>query len=148
MLTTLCRSGREIGCTVGANPRYVDQEFRDGNEWLYDVYWVKYDQDGWIRSMPLAAESEWGGRDQADYDFQKLLIVKATVRVMIYEGRTRDGGTEGFANRFAYHVERFHGEPGDTYLLIGFDPQEAGWRFRFDEIVASEAGQAPTRSQR
>ena len=144
VLTTLCKAGQALGYKVGANPRYVEDEFRNSPEWLYDVYWLKYDKEGWVQSMPLAAESEWGGRDKVDYDYQKLLVARAKVRVMVYEGRKRDGGTEGFAKRFAYHVERFRGDPGDTYLLIAYESHDAGWGFKYHQIVAQQWGQEPT----
>lgn len=143
VLTTICLAGKELNCTVGANPRYVCPDNRDGTEWLYDVYWLEYDDEGWVASMPLAGESEWGGRDKADYDFQKLLVARATVRVMVYEGRPRDGGTPGFAKRFAYHVQRFRGTAGDTYLLIGYDRSGSDWRFRYDKVVAGQPGETP-----
>ena len=104
--------GREFECDVGASPDYVRKELRDWGEWLYDVHWLAYDEDRWLNRMALAAESEWGDLDAIGSDFEELLVARATVRVMVYEGRKKDGGTVGVANRLAEYVGEFQGNRG------------------------------------
>ena len=73
----------KFGCYVCASgvPR------ADYGEWLYDVTWLKYDCDGSsLIDAPLVAECEWGNPGDIDDDFQKLLLARASVRVMIFGG--------------------------------------------------------------
>ena len=51
---------------------------------MCDVVWWDSGKDGLLRSIPLVAESEWGNRPDVWDDFQKLLIIRAAVRVMIF----------------------------------------------------------------
>ena len=59
-------------------------------EWMCDVVWWDSGKDGLLRSIPLVAESEWGNRPDVWDDFQKLLIIRAAVRVMIFCADSRD----------------------------------------------------------
>ena len=84
----LCRIGRgeEFKCKVGAHAREVAECHRDYGEWLYDVTWLEYDRDGCVTAAHLVAECEWGDITDIDEDFQKLLLARATVRLMIFDG--------------------------------------------------------------
>ena len=58
----------------------------EGGEWLFDVTCLLYDPEaGFLRRMPLIAESEWGGKDDISDDFEKLLVTRADVRVMVLD---------------------------------------------------------------
>ena len=138
VLTALCTLGQDLGYKVGAS--HVRTELRDWGEWLYDVHWAEYDEDGWLRELALVAESEWGNLAAIDVDFQKLLVARATVRVFVYEGRKIDGGAIGVANKLTEYVSAFQGRRGDTYVLVAYEETDAPWSFRFFEILASEPG--------
>ena len=43
--TKLCEIGRSrFGCRVYARTNEVDEAYRDGGEWLYDVTWLEYEK--------------------------------------------------------------------------------------------------------
>lgn len=86
-------------CSAGA-PAHA----RDSGEWLYDVAWLSYQPDGeeYLLGADLVAECEWNpGFDHLDTDFRKLLLARATVRLMIFDGGDADG-----ANRVPNHLAR------------------------------------------
>ena len=71
ILTKLCEIGRNppFDCKVGASPTFVCEAKRDWGEWLYDLTWLKYDNnshDKHLIDVSLVAECEWalGARDQ------------------------------------------------------------------------------------
>ena len=89
VLTTLCKLGQRLGYTAwatGRDPYRVPDKYRDGDEWLYDVSWCNSDiSDTYDRliSVPMVAECEWDNLGEIEYDFAKLLLARATVRVMV-----------------------------------------------------------------
>ena len=96
--TKLCKIGREFGCKVGAGG--VDN--LDYGEWLYDVTWLEYERESddfkWpsaaLIKAPLVAECEWGRGNNLGYiveDFEKLLLARADVRLMIFDGNHEPG---------------------------------------------------------
>ena len=137
VLTTLCKLGRRLCCTAWAS--HVPNEHRDGGEWLYDVSWCKCDTDGRLISVPMVAECEWGALERVKYDFEKLLLARAAVRVMVYSAwyaRDSDEPAEVINKELLKHVRTFNGARGDTYLLIAHvgDVSETKW-FEFAQIV-------------
>lgn len=88
VLTKLCDIGRSFGFQVGAK---VDKANRDWGEWLYDVTWLEYNDAGRVVSAPLVAECEWGNLERITEDFDKLLLARASVRLMICEGNRKRG---------------------------------------------------------
>lgn len=79
----LYKLGYEYGYTTCASGLDGDSEA----EWLYDVVWYKEDgegQDARIIDVPMVAECEWnGGIGHIKYDFEKLLLANAPLKVMI-----------------------------------------------------------------
>ena len=74
-----------------------------------------------MKQIPLVAESEWEGPDDIDDDFQKLLLARADLRVMVF-----DGGyfpNEDKFETFKLQIGKF-GEIGitnaDRYLLAAW----------------------------
>lgn len=69
-------------CTAGFKGR-----FESG--WLYDLIWYK-EEEGHLSEVYLVLESEWGwSRAHIKYDFEKLLLAKSTLKVMIFQGNNR-----------------------------------------------------------
>ena len=91
----------------------------DDGEWLYDVTCLRNDGDGYVKRIPLVAESEWKGPRGIYHDFQKLLLARADLRVMVF-----DGGYFPKGDKFETlkpHIERCEvTELGDTYLLAAW----------------------------
>ena len=115
VLTILCKLGKRLGYTAWATG--VPDEYRDGNEWLYDVMWCNSDiSDTYDRliSVPMVAECEWGNLGKIIY------------------------------KKLREHVRTFNGARGDTYLLIAHvgDVSETKW-FEFTEIVDQGPGTHP-----
>ncbi|WP_153796431.1 hypothetical protein [Foetidibacter luteolus] len=59
-----------------------DEDFE--TEWLYDLIWYKENLKGNLIEVPLAVESEWSmGWKHIKFDFEKLLVANATLKLMI-----------------------------------------------------------------
>lgn len=134
--TELCRIGREeFGLRVGASG--VEPFVPNYPEWLYDVTWSEYDDDG-LMEVILVAECEWGEFSEIVYDFQKLPLARATLRLMIFDGSQYPRGSQAIAERLAQQAERFkHGNASDGWLLAAWErnrENEDGWSFRYFTI--------------
>ena len=135
--TALCNVGIDNGYDVCA----AGVDNANHGEWLYDVCWLNYDDDGMLESMQMVAESEWG-RNIGDIedDFSKLLVARAALRVMVCDGRHLPGGEQGIstAERLREWVGAYNGNrAGDTYLLIVYEGLHS-WRYRLDVNQAGE----------
>ena len=149
--TELCRIGQSLGCSVYASG--VGKPYQSGGEWRYDVTWLEYECKGdpWRRSVlsnaHLAAECEWGGPGEICDDFEKLLLARARVRVMIFDGdhfNLADGSSKEFARQLAKRVEEFEGQPDKPdkcdWLLAAWERKKPPtnsddwWRFRYFTI--------------
>jgi|GEM_PF-7016795 len=106
--------GKSIGPSATGKSR--------GGEWLYDLCWLEYvapDSDV-IVGMPLALESEWGNDTEILEDFQKLLVSRAALRVMIFGERNRS--TECTKKTLCKQIESYRdGDVDDRYLLAAYD---------------------------
>ena len=137
--TKLCQIGQGFHLQAGAK---VDEANRNWGEWLYDVTWLEYDEDGRVVAAPLVAECEFGNLDEIIDDFDKLLLARACVRLMIYDGNYR-GGAKWIAEQLATRVRKFKNSTGeDSWLLAAWEKcgppaKESGekdWRFRYYKI--------------
>lgn len=107
--------GREMGFKVES--RRTDKN-PDCHEWLFDVVWLRNPPD---IGMELAAESEWGNPGCVQDDFQKLLSVKAPVKVLLfaYKKGSKDSsmvwdGIKKYMNDYPHHLA------GETYIFMEF----------------------------
>ena len=91
-------------------------------EWLYDVVWLRGDWPGLgrryrIACVPLVAEIEWGNSGDVCDDFQKLLVARADVRMMIFDEH-HDLAVEDLIDQINF----FNGNmAGDHYLLASYN---------------------------
>ena len=153
ILTTLCKLGRrDLGCTVWATGNYpnrVPDECRDGDEFLYDASWRRSDTCDRIISVPMVAECEWGVRKKVEEDFQKLLLARSKVRVMVYDsGPANDSRSDRqfIRDQLYKHVEAFNGTKDDTYLLIAYlhvRGEERDFKFKFHQTTYRGPDQKP-----
>lgn len=138
--TKLCKIGKgsDFKYEVGAE---VERENRNWGEWLYDVTWLKYDA-GCVVAAPLVAECEWGNLEQIIDDFDKLLLARACVRLMIYDGGY-GAGSKWIAEQLATRVRKFKNSTAeDSWLLAAWEKcgppakqsGEKDWRFRYYKI--------------
>ena len=159
VLTKLCRIGRKFGCKVGAEKSKVAKDQRDFGEWLYDVTWLRYDNDyhdKHLIEVPLVTECEWASKgtprekfSAVKEDFHKLLLARASVRLMVYPYYACDGDINGkepgdqtrrenaarnVAERLAESVREFrYRQEDDAWLLVGGVWNKDDW-FRYFTI--------------
>jgi hypothetical protein len=133
--------------------RDVDQADRDYGEWLYDVTWLEYEKNdrGKLVNLvdaPLVAECEWGNKGDIEDDFEKLLLARTGVRLMIFEGisnRISKPRSEEVAERLAGMVREFNGSRAeDAWLLAAWEKIDSAtpndwWRFRYFTIEMNAA---------
>ena len=138
--TKLCKIGQGFGFQVGAE---VEEANRNWGEWLYDVTWLEYDA-GRVVAAPLVAECEWKGFEDVKDDFDKLLLARASVRLMIYDGNSKRRGSRGVAEELARRVREFtDSRAEDAWLLAAWErcappAKESGdkdWRFRYYTVA-------------
>ena len=113
--TMLCELGQGFDYQVGAR----GLNFGYG-EWLYDITWLEYSR-GWqpgpdnhLIDAHLAAECEWGGLSAIKDDFEKLLLARASVRLMIYDGNQSPGTgaiAELLKKYIGNYIPKFHLTP-------------------------------------
>jgi hypothetical protein len=121
----LAQIGKRRGFYVCGSPEADGQYISDQKQqWLYDHTWLNNEVP---TGMPLALECEWGNQDAIDHDFQKIVFSRADHRVMIFQ-----------AYRLAPYFERLikqirecrYTQPGDRYLLLGWDLGQARFEVR------------------
>jgi hypothetical protein len=133
--TELAMLGHQLGFKVyanhlsKANVKKIGNNFND-TEWMYDVHWYTEHDHYSTTSLELAVESEWESRRNEDksedaysgikYDFQKLLITNASLRLMIF----KVGQEEELETLYTYFKVAIEGYrsliEGDTFLFIAF----------------------------
>ena len=104
----------------------MDQADRDYGEWLYGVTWLDYEKSGSgeLADAPLAAECEWGNEGDIEDDFKKLLLARAGIRLMIFNG-FHEAGSKEIAERLARKIREFNGSRAeDAWLLAEKSPGE------------------------
>ncbi len=129
--TTLCVLGKSKSYSVYANGVGIGVE---GGEWLFDVCWLHYAKEGgWLSDVVLVAECEWGTDDEIDDDFQKLMVARADLRVIVFGDK--NDCTEGTLKILVEELETFaksnggKGGASDLYLAAAYESNEHGFRF-------------------
>jgi hypothetical protein len=92
-------------------------------EYLFDSSWWHHAE------LVLAVESEWGKWNDVAYDFPKLLIAKACIKILI-----TDSGSHGGRN----HRERF--KSGLQKMLKDYPKHIAGERYIWIEVAGGPEG--------
>ena len=80
--TELCEVGKELGYRVAASG--VDNA--KDKEWLFDVVWMTLDWEPFrqLKCIHLVVESELGNDGDVADDFEKLLVARSDVRLMVF----------------------------------------------------------------
>ena len=141
--TALGAAGRAHGYWVCAGGLPRDSAAADSGEWLYDLCWLSYQPGGdeFLVDANLVVESEWTGGEYLDEDFQKLLLARATVRLMIFDGGN-PASADQTASRLARQVAVFrYTRDDDTWLFAAWvtNDSERGWSFRWYTVRQGEA---------
>ena len=121
--TLLCKIGKDLDYYTCASQ--VDKYVVQG-EWLFDVAWLDWEEkDKKLKSVPLVAECEWGDRDHIRDDFQKLLVARADIRLMVCDAGwvcRDDSKAHKTAEQLCNWIKGFKGsQAGDTYLLVAWE---------------------------
>ena len=123
-----------INATINADllPEELQREYEPPKfgEWLYDVSICDVAESGrWC--MPMVAECEWGSREFIKEDFEKLLVARAGLRVMVYYDHFIE------AEELRQWVDLHEGnQAGDTYLLVAYqNSAETRLPFRYRHII-------------
>lgn len=117
-------------------------ETKNCGEWLHDQTWLDYN---WgitprqLKRMVMALESEWGNAGDVLDDFEKLLVARADLRVMIFQAPDADALSEIFRQLTEAERRCETRVAGDNYLLCGYDNQRC--RFDFREIGLARQGE-------
>ena len=103
----------------------------DGAEWLYDVTALLYDipDENCFSRTVLVAECEWDNEENILIDFQKLLLARADVRVMVFDGSWPPGYQELFRIFGMNIAQNKQAQLGDIWLFAAWTNDE-GWKFR------------------
>jgi hypothetical protein len=111
----------DLGITNGWKVCTAGFEGRFDQEWLYDLTWYRNDAEGRLCDVGLVLESEW----DHDYpsikvDFEKLLLAKAPLKVMVFEGYDKNVGALAASLKDGIRAFRTRDE-SEMYLLAGFN---------------------------
>jgi RNAse (barnase) inhibitor barstar len=108
-------------------------------EWLYDLIWFQNSPQKHLERLVMALESEWSrDPDEILYDFEKLLVARAPLKVMIFQdnGRNLDALWQMFEKSLQTYA---HHDPTELYVWAAF--QETRHEFtvkaaRVEELLA------------
>lgn len=134
IVRALTALGRELGYKVrGARTDDRRDYFERG--WLWDLTWAEV-RDQTLISLPLIAESEWDTKwDAILWDFQKLIVSRAALRVMIFETRTAQIESH-FSRLIEVTQDHTGSQTGDRYLFACWDYDAKAPRFKLYRVRA------------
>jgi hypothetical protein len=164
IMDALSQLGRERGCysmssrisgTVDKQG-YNKERFKKA-EWLYDLHWYKENKPYGMTDLPLVVECEWEwirdeerekkkklGDEKPDnfgaikWDFQKLLVANANLRLMVFKQRIKASNDE-LDKYFSETIQDYnHLSPDSKFLFIKFDESIASDKrgLYYKQIVA------------
>lgn len=119
-------------CNVatGGFPKYFEAE------WLFDMTWYKENENGQLRELVMVLESEWTKSYTAiKYDFEKLLICKCPLKVMICQWPK--GDLINLFEKIESSINAFGSTNNETYLLVVLD-SSTDKEFIFETFGSSE----------
>lgn len=105
------------------------------HEWLVDVAWYQSDR----KNLAFVAESEWASWfkkkprkiDLIRDDFEKLMSMKAPLKLMIFESDDLDQQKAIIGALERYLGESDQNVPGERYLLVDFN-NGSHWSFQLE----------------
>lgn len=111
-----------------------------GGEWLFDLCWSKEKKGNnkeWNRNyegLKLICECEWSmDEDEIIYDFQKLAIGKADIKLMIIQYKCEEQFQE-FLQACQKSISPILINDGATYFLIGSGNDEKDISVKFEQL--------------
>ncbi len=122
--TALCRACLDFNAGLECYATGVVEGAAADKEFLYDVTGLRYDDERFLTRVALAAECEWGTQNDIFYDFEKLLLVRADLRVMVFDGRQQPGYQEIFQVLARYICRCTHTEADERWLFAAWTPEK------------------------
>jgi hypothetical protein len=114
----------------------------DDAERMCDLLWLDYDRNKKLRGAVLALECEWGKAHHIAYEFSKLLLTRADLRVLIFDGDNVKNAQE-IINELRDEVGRFQqSAAGDKYLFAYWKKQgkdDRRGKFEFESFMLRPA---------
>jgi|GEM_PF-3856366 len=103
--------GRLNGCDICPE--------ESSSQWLCDLVWYREENEA-VVEVPLALESEWNPSWRSiRYDFEKLLAVKAGIKVMIFQDY--EDNLPELWSKLEHGIGTFRrDEEAETYILAAF----------------------------
>lgn len=138
--TTRIKSGiGQIGLEAGLLATASGYPTPKDREWLYDLIWFQNSPEKHLERLVMALESEWSrDPDEILYDFEKLLVARAPLKVMIFQdnGENLDALWQMFEKSMQTYA---HHDPTELYVWAAF--QETRYAFmvktaRVEELLA------------
>lgn len=110
------------------------------SEWMWDVHWYTEGKDNYTTTtLPMVAECEWNPTKRGvkgirfsgfKYDFQKLLVVNADLRVMIFKV-TNLAHLDELDLYFTNNIKNYKNlQKGAMFLCMAFYDKEQTFYFR------------------
>lgn len=117
--TAIRKALASLADSLQYKPYYRGAKSQRFGEWVYDMIWTQEDEKGELVSVALAMEDEWElGLEAISDDFQKLLLVRAPHRLMVY----RAANQQEYKDRTDALIEKIKAfkltQNQDRYLLI------------------------------
>lgn len=108
-------------------------------EWLYDLHWYTEANEPYLPTgLPLVVECEWNPKRKGDrkipysgikYDFQKLLVANADLRMMIFIIK-QDNDILELDIYFDKAISNYkHLEKNSKFLFVAFDERINGFHY-------------------
>jgi len=98
----------------------------DGGEWLFDLCWLLYEskeRGAQLLVVPLVMEMEWGNLGDVIDDFEKLILARARLRVMVFSDTTR-ARVNSLLGKLSDLARGFEdSNSSDRYLLCGYSAE-------------------------
>lgn len=139
--------GKDSFCVLSHGLSYHLRQSHGGDfsnkEWLYDLHWyteIKEPYEPYMpTSVPLVVECEWTPNRRGEkiqvpysgvkYDFQKLLVANADLRLMIFKIKKNDDLLE-LDKYFDKAIDSYkHLEKNSKFLFIAFEEKIKGFYY-------------------
>jgi hypothetical protein len=147
----ICRLGKDRHFKPFASAHLHEERLR---EWVLDIVWYVPTKTAGVQ---LAVESEFGGYTEVLDDFEKLMCIKAPMKLMIFDVKGAGKPTDEVVKGLEQYLTDFdHNVAGEIYLLIDFsrgkyesfrftvpkDGKLARERVRFERVASGLARSA------
>jgi hypothetical protein len=131
--TGLCGLAPRFNCHACAG-QCKEADWRE--EWLYDLLWLRVhatEDRTTVLDSPLVAEIEWGRHrynGPIRHDFQKLLLARANLRLMVFQAPDSERGRE-IVGELVEQVGAYSGSrQGDRYLFAYYGTRTRRFEYR------------------